>query len=346
MKCNYLWVISCVVCFLLFFQGCKKDSFRIGILMDNYKIERWEKDRDHMVNRIKEKDGKTIVKVAQGDPQRQLSQAKKMIDNGVDALIVVPVSVEKAADIVEYAQNHDTRVIAYDRLIKNCDLDFYISFDNFQVGRLQAEYIVEKCEGDDYALINGPTYDNNSFLLRLGQLSVLQPRIEKGTIDIIYDVFVDNWQKQEGFIHMQECYKKQGDSIDAVLAGNDALARGCIDYCRKNDSLEAEEIYFAGQDAELKSCQLIAQGVQNMTVFKPIKKMAETAVNVTETLVYENEIQKESLTSINNNQKMVPALLLKPYTVHKDNIQDVVIESGHLSHDQIYTSQDSSASVE
>ncbi len=336
--CKNRFFVSFSLVIFFFITSCQQDdTVTIGLLMDEYQQERWSKDRDYLEEKVKEKGGVFLHRDAQGDADKQFEQAKGLIKEGADVLIVVAVKRAEAADIVDYAHKKNVKVIAYDRLITNCDLDFYISFDNVKVGQLQAEYLLEKCPKGSYAMMNGPLTDNNSYLLKIGQLSKLQPRTEMGDVAVIYDEFLNSYSKKEGYEHMEACVNLIGDSIDAVLAGNDQIARGAIAYYLENkDSLlGGKKVYFAGQDAELKSCQSIMNGVQTVTVFKPIRSIANTAATVSFMLARNQEIEADSITSINNNQRMVPTILLVPEIVHRDNIMETVVEGGYHSKEEI-----------
>ena len=185
--------------------SCKK-HVEIGFLMDNFKQERWAKDRDLFIERAKELGGRVILQVAEGDASKQIQQAREVLDEKIDILVVVPVDQFSAANIVGLAHKYNVKVISYDRLIRNCDLDLYISFDNIEVGRLQADYLTKVCPKGQFALIGGASNDNNSSLIKLGQMNVLQPLIERGDIGVVYDKFVDKWNQEEGYKHMLKCF--------------------------------------------------------------------------------------------------------------------------------------------
>ncbi len=323
---------------LFIFQSCQtpKKELRVGILMPHYTTERWKKDQDYLVREIKKLGGTPVVRVANENAALQDKQARELIDNkNVDYIIIVSVDRDKAAEIVQYAHENNVKVVAYDRLIKGCDLNFYVSFDNFLVGRLQAKYLTEQCKGE-YALINGPTSDNNSYLLKLGQLSVLQPLLEQNRVNIVYNVFANSWSNSQGYNHMDTCYQKYGDTLDAIICGNDGIARGAIQYYRENDTLFNDAIYFAGQDADLDNCKLILQNIQTMTVYKPLNELAKTAAKVIHTFHSKKEFAEDSITSINNNHTMVPAILHDVYAIDKNNLDEIVIQNGHHCKTDLY----------
>ncbi len=312
---------------------CSNDQPRIGFLMDNLIQDRWEKDKALFEEKVKELGGEVVVEIAEGEAVKQLVQAEKLIAEDVDVLVVVPVDLNAAAKIVELAHNNNVQVISYDRLIKNCELDFYVSFDNVEVGSLQADYLTKICPTGNYALIEGPVSDNNSFLLKLGQMNVLQPLIEKGDIKIIYDQFVEEWHEDDGYNYMSDCIKKSGDKIDAVIAANDALASGAVKAIKEN-GLEGK-IFVTGMDAEVDACQRILNGDQVMTVYKPIEAIASVAANIAVQMAEQGSINTYSMT-VNNGKKLVPSVLLPAMVVNRENIKMTVVADGYLEENNIY----------
>jgi D-xylose transport system substrate-binding protein len=331
MKTKFLFPFILLILFSV--TSCKK-HVEIGFLMDNFKQERWSKDRDLFMQRVKELGGKVILKVAEGDAVNQIQQAREILQAKVDILVVVPVDQYSAANIVGIAHQYNVKVISYDRLIRNCDLDLYISFDNIEVGRLQADYLTKVCPKGRFALIGGATNDNNSSLIKLGQMNVLQPLIERGDIELIYDQFVDKWSQDEGYRHMVKCLQENNKKVDAVLSANDDLATG---VSKALDEFKLSgKVFIAGQDADLAACQRIVSGTQTMTVYKPIEaiayKAAEAAVKMARGEVFGN-----STPSVNNGKIMVPSILLPPMSVNKETIKLTVIADGYLQENNIFT---------
>lgn len=194
---------------MMLMQSCgpSKKTPVIGLLMDDFKVERWAKDTTYFIKAVHDLNGKVICMNAGGDANKQIEQAKTLIDKGVDVIVVVPVDLNKAAEIVLLAQKASIGVISYDRLIQNSFIDYYISFDNVKVGELQADYIRKRMGNGNIALIGGPSTDQNSYYLRYGQLGVLQPFIERGEVKIVYDKPVNNWTFDDGYKAAVECLK-------------------------------------------------------------------------------------------------------------------------------------------
>lgn len=325
------------VVIMLVLSACQQNKdIKVGLLLDKFDSERWEKDKKYFVERIHELGGSVVVKVCGEDVSRQLKQADTLINGEeVDVLVVVPSDLEEAAKIVENAHKKDIKVIAYDRLINDCDLDLYLATDNVGVGVLMAQKMAEMCPEGNYALINGPTRDNNSFLMRLGQMSILLPLQEKDKINIIYNKFAKEWSVQAGYNEMMTCYEESEDTADAVIAGNDAIARGVINAIAQHDS--AFDILVAGQDAELRAIQSIIAGKQAFTIYKPIKESARLAAELAIQIADNKDIKDQRMTTINNGHKMVPAFLVSSsVVVTKDNIDETVIADDFLDKSNVY----------
>lgn len=319
-------------------QKSEKKEITIGFCMDDLVQLRWHKDRAQFVKKAMGLGTNVMVRIAQGDDMKQFNQAKELIKQGVDVLVVVPVNLETAAAIVKAAHKAGIKVISYDRLIKNADLDYYISFDNVKVGELQAQYMVKLIPKGRYILIGGSINDNNSYLLQLGQKTILQPYIERGDIEIVLDQYVDEWEAIEGYKIMKTFLEKNKEA-DAVLAGNDALAGGVI-KALKEYNLEGK-IAVSGQDADVEACRRIIRGTQTMTVYKPINALAVTAAKIAVKLAKDQPVVNTNFT-INNGEKLVPATLLPSQVVNKETIKLTVIEDEYWTKKQIY-GNDSSA---
>lgn len=316
---------------ILIFDGCKQGKVKIGFLMDDFTAERWNRDRDLFLKYAEDMGAKVMLDSAKGNIKTQFEQAKAMLEKGVDVLVVVPANSEQASAIVKLSHRYEVPVISYDRLIKNCDLDYYISFENAEVGELMAEYVSKRCPVGNYAIICGPPSDNNSFFIKYGQMSVIQPLIEKGDIKVIYDGCVDEWSMEQGYANMIACIES-GEKVDVVMCANDELARGAI-KALKEHHLEGE-VLVTGQDAEAEAIRNIIAGYQTMTVYKPIEAIANAAVRAA-ILIGRDEPVLAANQSINNGQRMVPAILLNPMVVNRDNINMTVMAEGYLKEHQL-----------
>lgn len=320
-----------------FFAGCStKDELRVGVSMGPLH-ERWIKDSDYLQHYLEAKGAVAIMRQAEGDEVEQVRQAKQLIDEeDIDVMIIIPVNSESAGRIVEYAKSRGIKVIAYDRIIKNCDLDFYISFDNVRVGEIQADYLTRIKPTGHYAILGGDPNDNNSVLLRLGQMNILQPLVTKGDIKIVLDKNVDYWDSVAAYEYIRD-YLLQSKKLDAIVASNDELAGGAF-RALKEQGL-AGKVLISGQDAETEACKRIVQGQQTMTVYKVIESMAHSAANIAISLA-NNELLPNSQVTVFNGKMMVPAVLLSSMIpVAKENIRMTVIADGYLNEQEVFGNQ-------
>jgi D-xylose transport system substrate-binding protein len=316
-------------------SGCdkkQKESANIGFLIHAFDSERWENDLKFFVGKVQELGGIVKVEIADNNSNKQIGQAKELIANGIDVLVVVPVDQFAAAEIVNEAHSKNVKVISYDRLIKNCKLDYYVSTDNVKVGELQANYLTRIKPVGNYALIGGAKTDNNSVFLYVGQLNELQPLVEKGDVKIIYNQFTEAWGKNEGYEHTKKILNI-GKGIDAIIAGNDAIALGVIKALREIG--KDNEVLLAGMDADLENLQEIVAGHQTCTIYKPYEKMATTAAELAVKLATGEEFEKP-FNTISNGEMLVPTFLYDGMIVNRENLKLTVISEGYQKEEEVY----------
>jgi D-xylose transport system substrate-binding protein len=196
----------------------------IGLSLDTLKEERWQRDRDLFVKAAEARGAKVLVQAANSDDALQNSQAENLLTQGVQVLVVVPHNAKTTATIVESAHKMGVPVIAYDRLISDSDLDYYVTFDPVKVGELQADYALRNRPKGNYVLIGGAPTDNNAALARKGQMSILQPAIDKGDIKVVADQWAKDWQAVEALKIMENALTRNHNQVDAVVVSNDGTA--------------------------------------------------------------------------------------------------------------------------
>lgn len=306
------------------------DKLKVGFLFPNLKRERYLKEQVFFTKRIETLGGEAIIVSADDDDKRQIQQAKEMIDKGVKVLVVNSVNMNTAAAIVRIARENNIKVIAYDRLIKNCDLDFFLSFDNLKVGQLMAESIMKiKSEGN-FILLGGDKADQNAVSVKNGQKEVLKKY--SGNIKIVYDIYIEDWDGENAYMELKRYLKLSGSIPDAILSSYDGMTTGCIKALKEYGS--EGNVLITGQDAELEACRNIANGLQTSTVYKPIKIMAEQAAEIAFKMASEKDYDQP--TAVNNGYKEVPSLLLEPVLVEKSNLRNTIIADGFYTEAQIF----------
>ncbi|GIO25523.1 sugar ABC transporter substrate-binding protein [Ornithinibacillus bavariensis] len=313
-------------------EGAESGPIHIGFSMDTLEEERWLKDRELFKKEVEELGAKIDIMVANEDVAKQIAQVETLIHNGVDVLVIVPYNTEPAAAIVEKAHLAGIKVISYDRLIKNANVDLYVSFDNEMVGELQAKAITSLVPTGKYVYIGGAITDNNANLIKKGVFKVLQPYIQNGDITVVYDQWTEDWNPDNAYKNMLAALEANHNKIDAVIAANDSTAEGAIRALREKGL--AGKIPVAGQDADLTAVQRIVQGEQAMTVYKPISSLAKETADLALKLADGETIKTNR--KINNGKIEVPSILLSPIEVNKDNIDDTIIADGFHSREDVY----------
>ena len=317
MKTSFFFSVILLIAGSILIQSCKPREKvpLIGLMMDQYNVERWAQDTTYFIQNVNKLGGKVICLSANGDPDKQLEQAKQLIDQKVEVLVILPVDLKKAAEIVKLANQASISVISYDRLIQEANVNYYVSFDNVKVGQLQADYIKNRLQKGNVALIGGAYIDKNSFLLQFGQMGILQPYIERGDIKVVYNKMVKTWSFDEGYEAAKECLRN--GKVDAIICGNDLLARGAIKALEEKGL--AGKVLVAGQDADSQARENIVRGYQTMSVYKSIEDLASNAARMAMDLAKGNTIFYATYT-VNNGTKLVPSLLIDPISVNKGNI--------------------------
>ncbi len=308
-----------------------KASPKIGFSIDDLRLERWSRDRDYFVAAAKELGATVYVQSADANEQRQISQIENLISRGVDAIVIVPFNANVLSNVIAEAKKAGIKVVSYDRLILNADLDAYISFDNVKVGEMQAEGVFKAMPKGNYFMLGGAPTDNNSRMLREGQMKVLQPAIDRGDIKIVGQQWTPEWNPTKAMNIIENALTANNNQIDAIVASNDATAGGAIQALAAQKL--AGKVPVSGQDADLAAIKRVVDGTQAVTVYKPLKLIAGEAAKMTVELVRGDKVGFNS--EYDNGMKKVPTLLLTPTVLNKDNI-DLVIQDKFYTKEQVY----------
>jgi D-xylose transport system substrate-binding protein len=300
------------------------NKLQIGFSIEAMKGERWQTDLDSFEVRAKQLGAEVISRDAGGDDDRQFQQVKDMIKSGIKVLVLLPHDAAKASRMVDAAKSANVKVISYDRLVLNSDVDLYVSFDREAIGGMQAEYLVKLAPTGNYVLIAGSPNDEGAKTLHDAQMKVLQPHIDRGDIKVIADGYTKDWLPSEGYVFMLKAIDSAQGNITAVIASNDGLAAGAIQALREHNL--AGKVLVSGQDADLVAVICIAQGTQTMTVYKPITNEATRAAEEAVRLAKGEKTHADG--TISNGKIKVPVIMLKPVVVTKDNIKSTVVKDG------------------
>ena len=303
------------------------DPVVIGFSMDTLKEERWQRDKDLVEKRAKELGVQVKVQVANSDDNQQIKQAENLLTQGVDVLIVAPHNGEIAASIVEAAHRQGVPVISYDRLIKNSDVDLYLSHQVVKMGEMQAQYLLDHVNKKpaNFVIVGGAPTDNNALLLHQGQMNVLKPAVDRGDVKIVADQYAKEWQASAALNIVENALTQSNNQVDAVVASNDGTARGAV-QALEGQGL-AGKVLVSGQDGDLASLKLIVEGKQTMTIYKPIQPLAYGAVDAAVKLARGEQVPTTE--TIDNGFKKVPAILLAPAAVDRNNLLSTIVKDGY-----------------
>jgi D-xylose transport system substrate-binding protein len=315
----------------------------IALLLPESKTPRYEsQDRPHFEQKVRQlcSNCKILYSNANQDASVQQNQADAALTNGAKVLVLDPVDAASAASIVTKANQQNVPVVSYDRLITDAPLDYYISFDNVRVGKLQATALVNKLKSmrdgsDAIVQINGAPTDNNAKLFKQGATSVFNTSGLK--IGKEYDT--PDWSPDEAQTEMQQAITALGQNgFAGAYVANDGMAGGVI-AAMKAAGINPSTKPTTGQDADLDGIQRILAGDQYMTVYKAIKTEAEQAAAIAVPLAKGKKPPSSLFNQpVNNGQKDVPSVILTPVAVFKNNVKSTVVKDGFWTPAQICTS--------
>jgi D-xylose transport system substrate-binding protein len=302
----------------------------IGFCIDDLRVERWSRDRDYFVAAAKKLGATVSVQSADASEERQISQIENLISRGVDVIVIVPFNSKTLGNVVAEAKKAGIKVVSYDRLILDADVDAYISFDNEKVGELQAKGVYDAKPKGNYFLLGGAPTDNNAKMLREGQLKVLKPAIDRGDIKVVGEQWVPEWSAATALRIVEDALTANSNKIDAIVASNDGTAGGAIQALAAQKL--AGKVPISGQDADLAAVKRVIAGTQTMTVYKPIKLIATKAAQLSVDLAKGQKPQFNA--QYDNGKKKVDTILLQPTVLTKKNV-DVVVKDGFYTQAQL-----------
>lgn len=315
--------------------GSKSSTIKIGMSLDDLRLERWQKDRDYFSEEAKRLGAEVIAVSSDGDATKQAADIENMIAQGVDCIVIIPKDGDALAPVIALARKDNIPVLAYDRLINNADLGYYITFDLEKVGRMQAEGVLAAKDKGRFFYLGGSPDDNNAYLFRKGTMDTLKPYIDRGDITLIGEQMVQSWLPDNALPIIENMLTAQNNKVDAIIAANDSVAGAAIQALKAQGL--AGKVPVSGQDADLAALQRIAKGEQTVTVYKPIKLLATEAAKIAVALA-KGETPNANA-SLNNNMKDVPTTYLEPIKVTKDNLDSTVIADGWATKESVYSTK-------
>ena len=328
------------------------DKGTVGIAMPTKASARWIDDGNNIVKQLQAAGYGTDLQYGDDDIPNQLSQIENMVTKGVKVLVIASIDGTTLSDVLQKAHDAGIKVIAYDRLIRNSgNVDYYATFDNFQVGVLQAGSIVDGLGLKDgkgpfnIELFGGSPDDNNAFFFYDGAMSVLQPYIDSGKLVVksgqtgMDKVGTLRWDPATAQARMDNLLSANytDAKVDAVLSPYDGLSIGIISSLKGVGYGTAAQPLpiVTGQDAEVPSVKSIIAGEQHSTIFKDTRELAKVTVAMVDAVMSGKEPEVNDTKTYDNGVKVVPSYLLKPVAVDKTNYKQILVDSGYYTEDKL-----------
>jgi D-xylose transport system substrate-binding protein len=311
----------------------KNQSFTVGYLNPAENRYRFVTEGNFMKERLETLGVKTLVMHAADDDALQLEQGYKMLEQGVDALVIAPVNGNTIAPLVREAMNRGVKVIAYNRLINNVDYDLFLTGDNEDNARLFCEAALSRKPSGNYVILGGDRFDRNGFELMQHINVILEPHIKSGKINMLYSTYIEGWSRERAYFELEQVINSFGTDIDAVIACSDPMGMGAYEVLAKYGAPEG--IVITGQDATLGAVRSVNQGEMTMTIYHPHQILG----NQTAELVYELLSGKRGSEIANsetfNGIASIPTFKIRSIAITSDNMEKELITTGQYTWQQI-----------
>ncbi len=327
---KFLWVL---IALAIFTTSCKHNSekIKVGILFSSYKASRWALENKYLEEKINELGGELITKITEGDELEQNAQADELFNEGIDVLIIIPVNANNAAGIVRKAHKKGIKVIAYDILVRNTDLDFFVTFTGVKAGEYMAEYTVKRIPEGNYILLYGDRSDKNAQDIHKGVRNVLNPYIDKGKIKILFESYTEQWATENAEHLAAKAIQFSGTRVDAIIATFNSITYGAEAAVKKYNLQDS--ILVVGHDPDIPVCKQILEGKDVLAVHKTVKSIAYKTAEIVFQLVNNKKIEHN--TFINNGRMEVPSIVLDPVVIDKNNIEQFIFDEGFIKKEDV-----------
>lgn len=326
------------------------DKIKVGLSFSDFATERW-KNEEVLMRGLLEKEGYEVLsQEANQDVKLQNDQIDNMVSQGAKALIVVAQDGDAVVTSVDKAADAGVKVIAYDRLIKTSKIAAYISFNNVEVGRQQADGVMKALDIANWDVaakgparvvkLGGSPTDNNAILFRQGQDEILDPLVKDGKITIVADQWVENWDPANALKLMENILTGADNKVDAVVASNDGTALGALQALKAQGL--AGKVPISGQDATADGCNSIVKGELTVSILKDIRNLGPLAIDLTDKLLKGEPItgletySLAALTLDDTKKGDIQALFLPVEQVNKSNAFALCVQNGFQSYDDVF----------
>lgn len=314
--------------------GSSNEKVKIGVSFGVGQAARWDAEAGFMEDKAKELGADIEIRINRTDePKSQKDDCIEMIDSGIDVLILTPRDVTKAGDILDYAKSKNVPVISYARVVLGQQVDLFVGYDSNRIGQKMGQYISELAYQGDYIILSGDPGDNNGTLLYEGVMSYITPI--KDSINIILDAPVPGWSGAEAKKMVINAVKANGNKIDAIVAPNDVIAGACAEAIAELGI--TTPVAITGMDSQLDALKRIVAGTQSMTLYLDLNELSNTAIQEAVNLGKGADVNVNAEFD-NQSDKQIKANLITGQVVTKENLDELIIEPGYFTHEEVYGS--------
>lgn len=319
----------------LLLVGCSSEKEKvIGFLHPTKDIIRFNVESNAFKEYCKPKGYDVIIKEANNDESLQIEQARSLISQNVSMIVMIAVNINTAAVIIREAHAAEIPVMAYNRLVENCDVDFFMGSNGDVIGKIMVDGLMQESGGGNFVILGGDKFDKNGLDLQTSAEKYLAPYIKEGKVNMVYKTYIEQWMPSIAKYEMEKVISLYGTDIDAVLAGSDGMAEAVISVLEKYNL--NGKVAVSGQDAEIRGCKAILKGDQTVTVFHPLRKTARKAAEISIEMI-EGRSVKDFVNSTEFNGLIdVPTHRVNSIGVTKLNLDKVLIDSGFYTKEEIY----------
>ncbi|MCF7944574.1 MAG: substrate-binding domain-containing protein [Spirochaetia bacterium] len=310
-----------------------KEDVVIGFSFPTLREERWAIEKDIAISYADEIGIELIVQDADTDSNAQNRQIDNLITQGVDCLIIGPQDVNAMSSSIKAAEEAGVPVISYLRMINNKGLSMFVGYDFTKIGEDMATCAINSVPEGNYVIIAGDSGDNVSYELKEGFYNVIQPKLDSGDIEVVYEQHINTWSAENAMNNMENALTKHRNNIQAVLVENDTMAGACIQALKAQGL--AGDVYVTGMDGDLSALQRIAEGTQNMTMLFEHDIVAKAAVDAAIDLAMAKK-HAPAQDTVEAGGDTIPAVLLSASKITPETLYDIVIGKGLQEMEDVY----------
>lgn len=348
-----LLLVVAVLASLLTFTGCGASSAKlIGVSMPTKSLQRWNQDGENMKKSLEAAGFEVVLEYANDKVDQQVTQIENMITKGCKVIVIASIDGTALKGALAAAAKEDIKIIAYDRLILDSpDVDYYATFDNYLVGKIQGEYIegalgLKDGKGPfNMEAFGGSPDDNNAFYFNRGAMDVLKPYLDNGQLVCVSgqldmeQIAIQGWKAEGAQARMDNLLTANysDKKLDLVLSPNDSLAQGIVASLRAAGYGSADKPFpvLTGQDCDVINVKMLIAGEQSMSIFKDTRTLADQVVKMTTAIMNKTEVPVNDTSTYDNGVKVVPSYLCAPVFADKNNYEELLVKSGYYTADQL-----------